>query len=120
MKPRRFPYSGRVKCPTTDNYQKPMAYIEPVVKIDCKQSNDIEFKSDGFVFNKKPHLINISSMEETMEEFGKAYKEFVAADKNERKKQNSTLEDITSRIEKCESQVQDLHVRVGQFSPSEN
>ena len=120
MKPRRYPYSGRMKHPIMTITKKPLAYIDPIVKVDCKRSNDVEFKSDGVVFNKKSRLINISSMAKAMEEFGKAYKEFVAADKNEREKQNSILEDITSRIEKCEIQVQDLHARVVRFSPSEN
>lgn len=102
MKPKRYPYSGRMKRPTMTITKKPLAYIGPVVEIDCRRSNDVEFKNDGLVFNKKPHLINVSSMAEAMEEFGKAYKEFVAADKKEREKQNSILEDITSRIEKCE------------------
>lgn len=102
MKPKRYPYSGRMKHPTMTITKKPLAYIGPVAKIDCKRSNDVEFKNDGLVFNKRPCLIDVSFMAEAMEEFGKAYKEFVAADKNEREKQNSILEDITSRIEKCE------------------
>lgn len=110
MKPRRYPYSRGMKRPTIIT-KKPLAYIGPVAKIDCKRSNDVEFKSDGVVFNKKSHLINISSMAKAMEEFGKAYKEFVAADKNEREKQNSILEDITSRIEKCEMTLKGLEER---------
>lgn len=102
MKPRRYPYSRGMKRPTMTITKKPLAYIDPIVKVDCKQSNDVEFKNDGFVFNKKSRLINISSMAKAMEEFGKAYQKFVTADKNEREKQNSILEDITSRIEKCE------------------
>lgn len=115
MKPKRYPYSGSMKHPTMTITKKPLAYIGPVVEIDCKRSNDVEFKNDGLVFNKKPCLINVSSMAETMEEFGKAYQKFVTADKNEREIQEATLKDITSRIEKCESQVQDLHARVGRF-----
>lgn len=110
MKPRRYSYSRGMKRPTIIT-KKPLAYIGPVAKIDCKRSNDVEFKSDGFVFNKKPHLINVSSMAEAMEEFGKAYKEFVAADKNDREIQKATLKDITSRIEKCEMMLKGLEER---------
>ena len=102
MKPKRYPYSGRMKHPTMTITKKPLAYIGPIVKVDYKRSNDVEFKSDCFVFNKKPHLINVSSMAEEMEEFGKDYQKFVTADKNEREIQEATLKDITSRIEKCE------------------
>ncbi|MFS9219264.1 hypothetical protein [Streptococcus sanguinis] len=115
MKPRRYPYSRGMKRPTMTITKKPLAYIDPIVKVDCKRSNDVEFKSDGVVFNKKSRLINISSMAKAMEEFGKAYQKFVTAEKKEREIQKATLKDITSRIEKCESQVQDLHARVGRF-----
>lgn len=111
MKPRRYPYSRGMKRPTMTITKKPLAYIDPIVKVDCKQSNDVEFKNDGFVFNKKSRLINISSMAKAMEEFGKAYQKFVTADKNEREKQNSILEDITSRIEKCEMTLKGLEER---------
>ena len=50
----------------------------------------------------------------------KSHKDFLSADSKEREIQENILEDITSRIEKCESQAQDLHARVGRFSPSEN
>ena len=52
MKPKRYPYSGRMKHPTMTITKKPLAYIGPVVEIDCKRSNDVEFKNDGVVFNK--------------------------------------------------------------------
>ena len=111
MKPRRYPYSGRMKHPTMTITKKPLAYIGPVAKIDCKRSNDVVFKNDGLVFNKKPCLINISSMEEAMEEFGKAYQKFVTADKDEREIQEATMKDITSRIEKCEMTLKGLEER---------
>lgn len=62
MKPKRYPYTGRLKKPARlmlkewqrhyDNYLQSLEYREPIVKIDCKRSNDVEFKSDGVVFNK--------------------------------------------------------------------
>lgn len=111
MKPKRYPYSDRMKHPTMTITKKPLAYIDPVLKFDYKRSNDVEFKSDGFVFNKKPHLINVSSMAKAMEEFGKAYQKFVTAEKKEREIQEATLKDITSRIEKCEMTLKGLEER---------
>ena len=62
MKPKRYPYTGRLKKPARlmlkewqrhyDNYLQSLEYREPIVKIDYKRSNDVEFKSDGVVFNK--------------------------------------------------------------------
>nr|DAV09606.1 MAG TPA: hypothetical protein [Caudoviricetes sp.] len=62
MKPRRYPYTGRLKKPARlmlkewqryyDNYLQSLEYRDSAVKIDCKRSNDVEFKSDGVVFNK--------------------------------------------------------------------
>lgn len=111
MKPKRYPYSCRMNHPTMTITKKTLAYIDPIVKVDCKRSNDVEFKSDGVVFNKKSRLINISSMAKAMEEFGKAYQKFVTADKNEREIQEATLKDITSRIEKCEMTLKGLEER---------
>lgn len=44
-----------------------------------------------------------------------SYKDFLTADSKERKFQKNLLEDITSQIEKCEIQVQDLHARAGKL-----
>lgn len=54
MKPRRYPYTGRLKKPARlmlkewqqhyDNYLQSLEYREPTVKIDCKRLNDVEFK----------------------------------------------------------------------------
>lgn len=52
MKPRCYPYSGRMKHPIMTITKKPLAYIDPIVKVDCKRSNDVVFKNDGVVFNK--------------------------------------------------------------------
>lgn len=52
MKPKRYPYSGGMKHPTMTITKKPLAYIDPIAKVDYKRSNDVEFKSDGVVFNK--------------------------------------------------------------------
>lgn len=111
MKPKRYPYSGRMNHPTMTITKKPLAYIDPIVKVDCKWSNDIVFKNDGLVFNEKSRPINISSMAKEMEEFGKAYQKFVTADKNEREIQKATLKDITSRIKKCEMTLKGLEER---------
>ena len=62
MKPKHYPYTGRLKKPARlmikewqqyyDNYLQSSEYREPIVKIDCKRSNDVEFKIDGATFNK--------------------------------------------------------------------
>ena len=92
MKPKRYPYTGRLKKPARlmlkewqrhyDNYLQSLESRNPVVKIDCKRSDDtkktgsnikpeeipgyqepvlkfdckrlnaIEFKSDGLTFNR--------------------------------------------------------------------
>lgn len=111
MKPKRYPYSRRMKHPTMTITKKPLAYIDPIVKIDYKRSNDVEFKSDGVVFNKKPCLIDVAFMAKAIEEFDKAHEDFLTADSNEQKIHEATLKDITSRIEKCEMTLKGLEER---------
>ncbi|QPB07527.1 hypothetical protein [Campylobacter phage CJLB-5] len=78
MKPRRYPYTGRLKKPARlmikewqqhyDNYLQTVGrykktgsnikpeeipgYQEPVFKFDRKRLNAIEFKSDGLTINR--------------------------------------------------------------------
>ncbi len=72
MKPRRYPYTGRLKKPARlmikewqqyyENYlqstgsnikpEEIPGYQEPVLKFDHKRLNAIEFKSDGLTINR--------------------------------------------------------------------
>jgi hypothetical protein len=72
MKPRRYPYTGRLKKPARlmikewqqyyDNYlqstglnikpEEIPGYQEPVLKFDHKRLNAIEFRSDGLTINR--------------------------------------------------------------------
>lgn len=111
MKPKRYPYTGRKKGPI-------------ILQIDqtelCERLNAVEYKNDWLTFGKICNLNSNSSTAKAIEEFDKAYEDFLTADNNEQKTHESTLKDITSRIEKCETQVQDLHARVGQVLTSKN
>lgn len=111
MKPKRYPYTGRKKGPI-------------ILQIDqtelCERLNAVEYKNDGLTFGKICNLNSNSSTAKAIEEFDKAYEDFLTADNNEQKIHEATLKDITSRIEKFETQVQDLHARVGQVLTSKN
>lgn len=93
MKPKRYPYTGRKKGPI-------------ILQIDqtelCERLNAVEYKNDGLTFGKICNLNSNSSTAKAIEEFDKAYEDFLTADNNEQKIHEAKLEDITSRIEKCE------------------
>lgn len=93
MKPKRYPYTGRKKKPI-------------ILQIDqtelCERLNAVEYKNDGLTFGKICNLNSNSSTAKAIEEFDKAYEDFLTADNNEQKIHEAILEDITSRIEKCE------------------
>lgn len=93
MKPKRYPYTGRKKGPI-------------ILQIDqtelCERLNTVEYKNDGLTFGKICNLNSNSSTAKAIEEFDKAYEDFLTADNNEQKIHEAILEDITSRIEKCE------------------
>ena len=71
MKPRRYPYTGRLKKPARlmikewqryyDNYLQSLEYRDPDAKIDCKRSNDVEFKGH----KKEPIRVSVDSQKIT-------------------------------------------------------
>lgn len=93
MKPKRYPYTGRKKGPI-------------ILQIDqtelCERLNAVEYKNDRLTFGKICNLNSNSSTAKAIEEFDKSYKDFLAADSKEREIQENLLEDIASRVEKCE------------------
>ena len=102
MKPKRYPYTGRKKGPI-------------ILQIDqtelCERLNAVEYKNDGLTFGKICNLNSNSSTAKAIEEFDKAYEDFLTADNNEQKIHEATLKDITSRIEKCEMTLKGLEER---------
>jgi len=98
MKPKRYPYTGRKKGPI-------------ILQIDqtelCERLNAVEYKNDGLTFGKICNLNSNSSTAKAIEEFDKAYEDFLTADNNEQKIHEATLKDITSRIEKCEMTIKE-------------
>ena len=71
MKPKRYPYTGRLKKPARllikewqqyyDNYLQSLERREPTAKSDCKQSNDVDFKGR----KKEPIRVSVDSQKIT-------------------------------------------------------